>query len=372
MSQVRTCGAVFRTGNGTSFAQVPVPSLGPRDVRLAVLAASVCGTDRQILRGDRPDAASILGHEGVCRVIEIGPEVQLVRVGETFVCNPVNPDDQDEILGHSTPGLFQELVTWSEDELRRRSLLVAVDGAGNDELPFEVCALAEPLGTVLYTHELLAGTGEAPRRLAIFGDGSMGVLHALFAAEVCGVSEVLLFSVDATRAAWLRTRRWWPRAVRVFGPDETEPKSGQDTVVVCTPARASDAVLTRAVARVAPEGRIVLVGGVGAPGHPALPGMDLRVLRRTNVCGRGQPSIGRALSTEGKRLAVFGHRGTAARHLAGAVALLRDWPVFREILTHCVPVEGLPAVLDTVSHTRRLDGVEYLKAAVRFPRAPSP
>ncbi|EUA92746.1 cyclitol dehydrogenase domain protein [Mycobacterium ulcerans str. Harvey] len=52
--------------DGCSLVDVAVldtPALEPGDLLLAPLVAGICGTDWQILRGDRPDDSPVLGHE---------------------------------------------------------------------------------------------------------------------------------------------------------------------------------------------------------------------------------------------------------------------------------------------------------------------
>lgn len=60
------------------------------------LFVGVCGTDLQIIRRQRPDPATILGHEGIGRVLEGSNEEKDIHPGGYIVFNPVDPTDQNQ------------------------------------------------------------------------------------------------------------------------------------------------------------------------------------------------------------------------------------------------------------------------------------
>lgn len=68
-----------------SWESVPDPSiLGPTDAVVRVESTTICGTDLHILKGDVPDVrpGTILGHEGVGTVVEVGSAVSTVVPGD--------------------------------------------------------------------------------------------------------------------------------------------------------------------------------------------------------------------------------------------------------------------------------------------------
>lgn len=71
-------------GESLVMADLPIPLTGPRDVLVKVLACGICRTDLHIIDGDLPlrHSGIILGHEVVGRVVAVGPEARMVRVGE--------------------------------------------------------------------------------------------------------------------------------------------------------------------------------------------------------------------------------------------------------------------------------------------------
>ena len=93
--------------------------------------------------------------------------------------------------------------------------------------------------------------------------------------------------------------------------------------------------------------------------------MDLIAVRRANACGstNGEPFV-TATSAVGKPVRVFGHRGSASRHVDAALAALMAEPRFARILTHRVSLAALPRVLTALAASSTLLGVEYGKAIV--------
>ncbi|MCW2814449.1 MAG: gutB 1 [Nocardioides sp.] len=73
---------VHGTGQ-VSVDTVPDPTLpGPDGAVVAVTATAICGSDLHFYDGDLPFYPVALGHEVVGRVVEVGPDVRRVRVGD--------------------------------------------------------------------------------------------------------------------------------------------------------------------------------------------------------------------------------------------------------------------------------------------------
>jgi propanol-preferring alcohol dehydrogenase len=64
--------------------EIPRHELGHRQVRIAVSACGVCRTDLHVVDGDLPYPALpiVPGHEIVGRVIELGPDVKKLKIGD--------------------------------------------------------------------------------------------------------------------------------------------------------------------------------------------------------------------------------------------------------------------------------------------------
>ena len=75
---------VSRAGT-TSLGGVPDPTIqAPTDVVVKIDSSTICGTDLHILKGDVPEVApgTILGHEAVGTVVEIGSAVTTLEPGD--------------------------------------------------------------------------------------------------------------------------------------------------------------------------------------------------------------------------------------------------------------------------------------------------
>lgn len=76
---------------------LPAEAPGDREVEIAVIRVGVCGTDREIIRGEIgfPPAGSselVIGHEMVGRVTRVGPIVDRVTPGELVTVTVRRPD----------------------------------------------------------------------------------------------------------------------------------------------------------------------------------------------------------------------------------------------------------------------------------------
>ena len=67
----------------------------PTDVIVRVDTTTICGTDLHILKGDLPETkpGTILGHEAVGTVAEVGAGVTTVAPGDRVLLSCVSPAD---------------------------------------------------------------------------------------------------------------------------------------------------------------------------------------------------------------------------------------------------------------------------------------
>ena len=83
---------VFEGGGCLTLKEMPVPRLEADDqVLLKVEAASICGTDLQILRvppGHPATPGTILSHEYTGEVLDAGNGVRLLKKGDRVVVDP--------------------------------------------------------------------------------------------------------------------------------------------------------------------------------------------------------------------------------------------------------------------------------------------
>jgi threonine 3-dehydrogenase len=185
---------------GLKQVSVPVPAVGPKDVRIRVTAFAICGTDLHIIEWDRWAESRIrpplvFGHEFTGVVESIGAEVTLVKpgdrvTGEThiycglcYACRRgiAHLCQNTKILGVDRQGAFADYVVIPEGNVWK------LDGAISEE----IAAVHDPLGNAVHT--ALAGP-VAGLRFAVFGCGpigcfSVGVLKASGASWVAAIDK---------------------------------------------------------------------------------------------------------------------------------------------------------------------------------------
>jgi 2-desacetyl-2-hydroxyethyl bacteriochlorophyllide A dehydrogenase len=204
MVKKRMRAAVFE-GNGVlSIKEVDSPRiLKPDDVILEVEMCSICGTDVHIMSvppGYIAKPGTILGHELVGKVAEVGASVKNLKVGDRVVTNPNDycgvcaycqlnlPNLCENIIpmGIGADGGFAEHVRVSEKVAHK----IAAD------LPPEIAAFAEPLACVVHA------SGRIPvspsDSVLVFGAGPIGLLFVQI-MKARGVNPIIVSEPVALR-----------------------------------------------------------------------------------------------------------------------------------------------------------------------------
>ena len=344
---------------------------GTGEILVSPLTVGICGTDLQIARRLRPDLATILGHEGIAEVVEIGTGVTDFSVGQKVSFNPVNPNNQNDILGHSSQGLFQQRLLISQSAIQR-GLVVPFD----TRVPLACGPLVEPLGTVVYGQSLVHQVC-TPQHIVIVGAGPIGLLHALY-ARMQGCPKIFLVHTSRRRLAWAVERNI-VRADEVFldSPEleriivEQTGGQGADATYMCTTRPSALYALRKALKYIRNDGCIDLVGGFSDGNKIAnLPGVELNSVRRANFCGLPQVGVVTHHQTmEGKDVWLTGHRGTSENHLKVAMQLLHHHPnYFSSIISHIISWKAVPFIFECLVNKKlkQIEGNEYVKAIIDF------
>ncbi|MEU6404598.1 alcohol dehydrogenase catalytic domain-containing protein [Streptomyces sp. NPDC046985] len=252
---------------------------GPGEALVAVHAVGLCGSDREVYRGNRPAPyvryPLIPGHEwsGVVRAVGAGAPGDLVGrkvVGEGFrncqVCAYCHAGETTlcgagyKETGFTQPGAMAPTLT-----LPARLLHVLPEDAD-----LTAAALLEPAACVAAA--ALKAAVRPGERVAVVGTGTLGMLAVQFLRAV-SPAELLVVGVDDEREAL--ARRFGATAFRTR---DQEPPGGFDAVIEA--AGSADAARD-AAALLARGGRLVLTGLPG-PDAQGLDPADL-VLRRLEV-----------------------------------------------------------------------------------------
>lgn len=354
----------------TSVIGVDAPNIEQGQIITQPLYVGICGTDLQIIRRQRPDPATILGHEGVARIIESKNSKQGMQPGEYVVFNPVDPTDQNQILGHNIPGLLQERYIATEHAIEN-NLVVPFPKNVNPMLG----ALVEPLGTVVYGHELVS-KATPQSSIVIVGAGAIGIMHALY-AKAQGYKKVLLVNASRDHLDWCIQREIIKEEDTFLDSDSLTDEilavtdgAGVDAVYMCTSRPNALTALKQALGYVKEGGCIDFVGGIkDGDSIGELPGIeDLNTIRRANFCGI--PSAGfveKTTTANGKQIYLMGHRGTSLQHFKGVIENLRDHgDIFSKVISHVISLESCADLFNEIAkgQVKEFNGAPYIKAVV--------
>lgn len=275
--------------------EVPDPVAGAGEVRVAVRAAGLCGTDLHAAHGRLPVSGLpvVMGHEGAGVVDALGEGVGGVAVGDRVLLLPSETCGEcgacstghlglcakARIFGMARDGTFAERIVVPE------SCVLPLP----ESISFEHGAiLADAVATAYHAVATRAGLGGAEigggERVAVIGCGGVGY-HAILLARLLGAKSVV--AVDASEGSLRRAEAAGADATVDARSDAARKAirraaggEGPDVVIEYAGRKAS---VELAIASVARGGRVV-VGGVGMEA-PQLPPLISFVGREIAVLG---------------------------------------------------------------------------------------
>lgn len=189
---------------GLWLERVPIPRIGINDVLIKILKTSICGTDVHIYNWDEWAQRTIsppvvLGHEFVGTVVEVGSNVQGVKIGELVSGE-----------GHIVCGHCRNCLAG------RRHLCITTQGVGihrdgafaeylcipatnvwhcDPNIPTDVLAFFDPLGNAVHTALSFDLLGED---VLITGAGPIGIMAAAV-ARFAGARHVVITDINPYR-----------------------------------------------------------------------------------------------------------------------------------------------------------------------------
>lgn len=194
-------------GPGLELAEIADPVAGVGEVVVEVEAASICGTDLHIKKWDEWSQQRIhppltLGHEFAGTVVEVGEDVDHVRVGDfvsaeshitcgmCFQCRTgqAHMCERTKILGVDREGAFARYVAVPESVIWQND---------RSKIPPEIATLQEPFGNAVFatSEQDLAG-----RSVAVLGCGPIG-LFTIAIARASGAAVVVASDLTDFRLA---------------------------------------------------------------------------------------------------------------------------------------------------------------------------
>jgi alcohol dehydrogenase len=273
------------------WEEVPDPKLiDDTDAIVRVDAATICGTDLHILKGDVPEVTPgrILGHEAVGTVLETGPGVRSVREGDRVLlscisacgtCRFCRAGQFGQCLGGGG-WIFGHLIDGVQAEYARvpfadNSTYKLPEGLTDEQVVY----LADILPTG-YEVGVLNGRIQPGDTVAIVGAGPIG-LAAVLGAKLYSPAAIVAIDPAAARRQWATT----------FGATAAVPPDQAREVIerltdglgadVAVEAVGLPETFEQCTALVRPGGRVANVGVHGKPATLHLESLWIRNLTIT-------------------------------------------------------------------------------------------
>ncbi|MEU9986932.1 alcohol dehydrogenase catalytic domain-containing protein [Streptomyces sp. NPDC048045] len=269
-------GFVFHGPGQASWQDVPDPAIkDPADAIVQVGVVTICGTDLHILAGDVPEVpqGTVLGHEAVGEVVEVGSDVRSVRPGDRVLlscitscgrCRSCRDGSYGQcrggggwVLGHLIDGAQAEYVRVPCADLSVYPLPGTVSGA-------DAVLLADVFPTS-YEVGVLNGHVRPGDTVAVVGAGPIG-LAAIVTAGLFSPERII--AVDLVPARLEAARRLGADAVADVREepcqlvDDLTGGLGADVVIEAVGAADSFELCTRMVR---PGGHVANIGVHGGP-----------------------------------------------------------------------------------------------------------
>ncbi len=217
---------------GKPLAIETVQLAGPKagEVLVEIKATGICHTDKYTLSGADPEGLfpSILGHEGAGVVVEVGPGVKSLKVGDhviplytpecrecksctsrkTNLCTSIRatqgkglmPDGTSRFSWKGKPVLhYMGCSTFSNYTVLPEIALAKVrEDAPFDKICYIGCGVTTGIGAVIFTAKVEAGAN-----VVVFGLGGIG-LNVIQGAKMVGADKIIGVDVNPKRESLAR------------------------------------------------------------------------------------------------------------------------------------------------------------------------
>lgn len=300
---------VLAEPNDFAIREVPTPRLEAGQALLRVMASTICGTDQKIFAGQFPGTRfpHIPGHEFAGEVVELGPRVDDVIVGDRVgvevhvgcggcarclegqyqLClNYGRTDKGHAHIGFTVPGGLAEYAAVSVKALHKLPA----------KLSFDEGAFCDNIGIALYAVE--RGQLRAGERVAVIGAGAFGAL-ASQVARALGAARVVLVGTRAERIERLKGA-----ADAVVDRVELASDAAGGPIDLVVEFAGTAEAARQAIQLARRGGRVVLAGATG-PGRE-LSGVDLSTIVRGHLDIYGSLANPRGISGRGLELMARG------------------------------------------------------------------
>jgi len=266
-----TMKALVYGGEGKiELKEVPLPKIKkPTDAIIKVTKTTICGTDLGIIKGKVPTVqpGTILGHEGVGVVEEVGGSVRNFKKGDHVIISCITSDGSCEyckkgMYAHCEDGgwILGNLINGTQAEY------VCIPHADNSLHPIPAGADEEALvmlSDILptgYEIGVLNGNVKPGDTIAIVGSGPIG-MSALLTSQFYSPAKIYMIDLDDNRLA--TAKKFGATEVINSGSENAiqrimdETKDGVDVAIEAVGLPATFDICQQIVR---PGGRVAVVG----------------------------------------------------------------------------------------------------------------
>ena len=199
-----------KPGPGLVLTEVPIPAVGPGDVKIRILKTAICGTDLHIYNWDKWSERAInppltIGHEFVGEIVEMGQSVVGFQPGDIvsgeghIICQRCrNCMAGRRHLCKNTVG-----IGVNRDGAFAEYLVIPKDNTVRVEpgIPLDIAACFDPLGNAVHTSLKFELAGED---VLITGAGPIGIMAAAVCRH-CGAKNIVITDINEYRLALARS-----------------------------------------------------------------------------------------------------------------------------------------------------------------------
>ena len=298
---------LVEVGQPLEMQEIPVPTLGERDVLVRVEAAGICHSDAHYRAGTSPAGPLplTLGHEVAGVVEKVGPQVTtvkpgdrvcihyLITCGDCYYCSNGTEQFcvQGSMIGKYRDGGYAEYIA-----VPARSVVPLPD-----EVPLEQASVLMCSSSTSF-HALRKGRLQAGETVAVFWAGGLG-MSAIQLAKALGALDVYAVDINADKLKQAEGYGAIPvNAAQVEPVSEIHRLSGGKGVDVALELIGLPQTMRQAVLSLGVFGRAVLVGITDKP---------FKVYSYTEMLGKEAEIIGSSdhLLSELPLLIEFARRG---------------------------------------------------------------
>lgn len=207
MSTVRAL--VYHGPAQTSWDTVPDPAIEEAtDAIVRVDATTVCGSDLHILRGDLPEVkpGTVLGHEAVGEIVEVGGEVHHLSPGDQVIVSSVSAcglcrECRDAVYGQCRGGggwILGSVINGTQAELVRVPFADHSTTRRPSELPLNDAVLLAELLPTAYEIGVRNGHVGPGDTVVVVGAGPVG-LAAVIVARLYSPRRIIVVDLAGAR-----------------------------------------------------------------------------------------------------------------------------------------------------------------------------